>query len=333
MVAAALAAIAAHPRSAPAQTKTGTALGQFLLIEPSARVAGMGNAGVTLFDGLQSAYYNPAAIGAVRRREAWFDHAAWLADIRYDHAAFALPLGGLGAVYANVTSLGSGEMEVRTVEQPDGTGERFSVSNLAIGVGYGREITDRFSAGLQVRYAQETIWHSAARMVDLGFGTLYRVSPDGLHIGSSISNFGTRARFSGRDLRILYDEDPSRHGDNGTLPGEVFTDAFSVPVLFRVGVGLPYRVSDGAVLHVAVDAFHPSDNTESMSAGAELLVRDALALRAGFRDLFESDAEGGLTLGAGFAASMGAVSYHLDYAWGDYSRLGSVHRISVGASF
>ena len=33
-------------RLAPAQSKTGTTIGQFLLIEPSARIAGMGNAGV-----------------------------------------------------------------------------------------------------------------------------------------------------------------------------------------------------------------------------------------------------------------------------------------------
>ena len=49
--------------SAAGQTKTGTTIGQFLLIEPSARIAGMGNAGVSAWEGLDATYYNPAVIG------------------------------------------------------------------------------------------------------------------------------------------------------------------------------------------------------------------------------------------------------------------------------
>ena len=41
------------------QTKTGTTAAQFLLIEPSAKITGMGNAGATTYDEIQAAYYNP----------------------------------------------------------------------------------------------------------------------------------------------------------------------------------------------------------------------------------------------------------------------------------
>ncbi|TMQ73514.1 MAG: hypothetical protein E6K81_04295 [Candidatus Eisenbacteria bacterium] len=61
---AAVLALALSAAPARAQSKTGTAMGQFLLIEPNARVAGMGNAGVALADGLDGVYYNPAAIAA-----------------------------------------------------------------------------------------------------------------------------------------------------------------------------------------------------------------------------------------------------------------------------
>jgi len=49
--------------TASGQSKTGTTVGQFLLIEPSARVAGMGNAGVSTVSEVSSAFYNPAALG------------------------------------------------------------------------------------------------------------------------------------------------------------------------------------------------------------------------------------------------------------------------------
>lgn len=211
-----LALVAAAPASG--QTNTGTTIGQFQLIEPDARIAGMGNAGVAMYEGLRAVYYNPASIGRVRTIEAVFSHSAWIADISYDWVGLAVPFGDLGTVYGTVTALNSGEMDVRTVDQPLGTGERFRVTDVALALGYGRQVTSRFSAGGQVNYAQETIWHTSASSVTFNIGTLYRVSENGLRIGSSLSNFGTRGGFDGRDLRFTYDNVPGQNGDNSTLP-------------------------------------------------------------------------------------------------------------------
>ncbi len=319
--------------AARAQTKTGTAMGEFLLIEPSARLAGMGNAGVALAAGLDGAYYNPAAIGAVSRYGVSFTHSDWLAGISYDYAAAAIPAGRWGSAYAAVTSLNSGEMDVRTVQQPLGTGERYSVSDVALGLGYGRQLTDRFTAGAQVTYVQETIWHSSASTYTLSVGTRYQVSDRGLHIGASLANFGTQAGYDGRDLRITYDNDPSRFGDNGALPGEIFTGQFPVPVLFRFGVGLPIRFSNGTRLEVEMDASHPSDNTESVSLGSELTLGNRLALRTGWQNAFERDTEVGWTLGAGMMGTFDSSRYRLDYAWADHGRLDYTQRITVAIDF
>jgi len=332
LAAACAAVLAAAP--AAAQTKTGTTIGSFLLIEPSARIAGMGNAGVTLDAGLQGVYYNPAALGQIDRYALMFSHSEWLADIDYNYAAVAVPVRKLGTFCASVTALTSGDIAVRTVAQPPGTGELYDVANVAVGVGWGLRVSDRFSAGFQGSYVQETIWHSSASTVVFNLGTLYRVAEDGLHIGASICNYGTGASFDGRDLRITYDQDPDRYGDNGALPGEVYTDRFPVPVLFRVGVGLPYRLSAVSDLRVAVDAFHPSDNSESMSLGAEYTYKKLFALRGGYQNLFQKDSEVGLTLGAGLQGTLSeTLTYLLDYAWAHHGRLDRTHRLTVGITF
>jgi long-subunit fatty acid transport protein len=316
-----------------AQSKTGTSVGEFLLIEPSARIAAMGNAGVSVYEGLQAAYYNPAVIGTLERWEVSFSHAEWLAGISYDFAAAGVPLGRWGNVYGSVTALNSGDIAVRTVQQPLGTGELFSVNDVALGFGYGFQVTDRVSAGVQVNYVQETIWHSSAGTFTLNVGTLYRLAPNGLHLGASLSNFGTGARFSGRDLRIVYDNDPSRFGDNGQLPGDRFTQSYPVPLLFRVGVGMPWRLNADNKLFVAADGFHPSDNTESMSFGTEWSYRNLLALRAGYQRLMQEDSEVGLTLGAGVQGKFDVYGYRVDYAWADQGRLAGTHRITLGLRF
>lgn len=315
------------------QSKTGTTVGQFLLIEPSARLAGMGNAGVAMYDEVAAAYYNAGAIGLQSGYSAQFSHSTWLADISYNYAAAALQAGEVGNVFLSVTSLSSGEIDVRTVEQPLGTGERYTVSNLALGLGFGRQISDRFSAGVQVHYIQERIWHSTLSTFALNVGTVYRLSENGLRLGASISNFGLPASYDGRDLRIVFDRDPDKFGDNSSLPGEVFTEDYSLPVLFRVGVTYPMRLNPSNVVHLAVNAFHPSDNTESMSVGAEWLLFKMLALRGGYQNLFLKDSEVGVTLGAGMNIEVDGYGFRLDYAWADHGRLESAQRFSLGVTF
>lgn len=316
-----------------AQSKTGTTIGQFLLIEPSARIAAMGNAGATMYGEIQAAYYNPAAIGLYTRNGVQFSHIPWIADITYDYAGAALTLGDFGNLYAGVTSLNSGEIDVTTVIQEFGTGERYSVSDLSFGLGYGRKISDRFSVGIQVSFLQETIWHSSMSAFALNVGTIYRISSDGLHIGASISNFGTRAKFNGRDLRILYDQNIKMYGDNGALPGELFTDDFPLPILFRVGLGMPLSLGEENTVTVAVDALHPSDNTESVSFGAEWMFQRTLMLRGGYQNLFQQDSETGLTVGAGLQYQIDDLRLNFDYGWADHGRLEQTHRLTLGVNF
>jgi len=318
---------------AAAQSKTGTTFGSFLLIEPSARIGAMGNAGVTDGDALDAAYYNPAAIARASQWGVTFSHAAWFADIAYNYVGASIPLGRFGNGFASVTSLGSGDIDVRTVSQPLGTGEVFTVSDVGVTFGWGREITDRFEMGAAVTYVQETIWHESAGTAVLGFGTLYQVSDRGLRIGASLSNFGTSARYSGRDLRIAFDADPNHFGDNGAMPASQLTDPFSLPVLFRVGLGLPVRLDETHELRLAVDAKHPADNTESVSTGAELVYRKAVSLRWGWQDAFQRDSEVGLTMGAGLRGTAGGSHYDVDYGWADHGRLGNVHRFSLTLLF
>lgn len=316
-----------------AQTKIGTSVGQFLLIEPSARAAGMGNVGTALYDEIVSSYFNPGALGRLTGNGVQFTHSLWLADITYDYAAVGIHGGDWGNLLVTLTSLNSGEIDVRTVEQPLGTGERYTVTDLAIGVGYGRQISDRFSAGIQITYIQETIWHSSMSAAAINVGTVYQLSPDGLRIGASISNYGTRARFSGRDLRIRYDSDPTRSGDNSSLPGEIFTEEYPLPVLFRIGVSMPMHIGSDNRIQFAVDAFHPSDNTESMSFGAEWLFMNMFAVRGGYQNLFMQDSEVGLTLGAGVQIEFDGYNARFDYGWADHGRLEDTQRFTLGLSF
>jgi len=317
-----------------AQSKTGTTVGTFLRIEPDARIAAMGNAGVSQANGIASYYFNPASVALLEKKELAFSHSAWIADISFDHIAAAFPLGKKGTAAVNVTSLRSGDIDVRTVDQPLGTGERYHVSDFAAGLGWARPITDRFSIGVQAQYLQETIWNNSLRSVVFGLGTLYTSSPKGLVMGASISNLGTGGAFSGRDLGVTFDQDPNSNGDNPTIPAEILTEEFGVPTLLRFGLAKPFEINSANKLRFELDALHASDNSESLNLGGEYSYRERFAVRAGWRELFAEDAEGGLTLGAGWTGEMNnSLGFDFAYAYADQGRLGSVHRLTVGVDF
>jgi len=318
---------------AGAQSKAGTSLGQFVGIEPSARIAAMGNAGAAVFDGIQAVYYNPAALGALETPAVQLTHSLWFADITYDYIAGALPVRNWGTFYGAVTSLNSGDILVRTVEFPLGTGERYSVNNLALNLGYGRTITSRFGAGIQINYFTETIWHSSMHAFTVSVGTAYRLTDSGIVLGASLANFGTHGKFGGRDLAIQYDEDSDAYGDNSSLPAWRFTGEYPVPILFRVGVSVPQRLGSSSRILWVADAHHPNDNTESLSGGAEWSWKETFDLRAGYQRLFQEDSETGLTLGLGIRGDFGDNLFSFDYAWADHDFLQETHRMTFTVAF
>lgn len=315
------------------QTKTGTTVGQFTLIEPSARSSAMGGVGVTSASEAMATYYNPAALGSMVQSDLQFTHNLWFGDVVLNHAMAALHLGEQYTVALAVTHLSSGDIAVRTVEQPLGTGELYSVADLLIGAGFGMMITDRFSCGVEVNYATERIWHSSISMFSISLGTLYRLSDDGLRIGASLVNFGTKGSFDGTDLRIRYDLDASRYGDNGSLPAMLVTDQFSLPIVFRVGLGYPWRIDGSNVVDVAVEAVNPSDNSPAINLGGEWNYRNVFAVRTGYAGLFQTDSDFGLTAGAGVMWDGLGYDLRLDYSWADHRRLGAVQRITLGFGF
>ncbi|MBU0741712.1 PorV/PorQ family protein [bacterium] len=318
---------------AHAQSKVGTTIGQFLRIEPSGRHAALGNAGVGLAGGIETAYYNTGVIGLPTSAEVQFTHSFWFADISYDYAAALLPVGGGSNVFVSITALNSGDIDVRTVDHPLGTGERYNVGDVALGLGYGRRITSRFSAGIQTNFVSERIWHTTSQMLTFNAGTHYRLSSGGASIGFCLSNLGTQGQYTGRDLAIQYDEDPDVHGDNSSLPGEQSTDRFPVPILFRLGVALPYVLDDDNSFLVVVDALHPNDNSESANLGVEWCWHDLFSLRLGYQTLFQENSQQGLTAGFGLGGDLGANTYQFDYAWASHAYLEGTHRLTFVIEF
>ena len=316
-------------------SRAGTTAGAFLEIGVGPRAAALGGAFTAGVDDATALYWNPAGLSQMRTAEVTSAHSEWLGDVSHDFVGVAVPVGS-GRVGVSVTRLGVPEMTVRTELNQEGTGETFDAADLAIGVSYGRAVTDRFSIGATAKYIEQRIWHSTASAFAVDLGTQFKTDFfGGLTIGAAISNFGSDLQLDGRDLRTFVDPDPAQDGNNGQIPVDYSLDAWSLPLDFKIGVVAQPMRSRMNQLTVSLDALHPSSNYESLNLGAEYGFRERVFFRGGFQGLFLPEREGGLALGLGVHQPLPYENgvAKLDYAFRDAGRLGPVHTVGLGVTF
>ncbi|NOZ03866.1 MAG: PorV/PorQ family protein [FCB group bacterium] len=322
------------PLQGQGATKVASSIGQFLKIGVGARAAGMAESFSAVATDVTAIYWNPAGLSRIDRNQLFFSHINWLASISYDFFAIGIPLGNFGALGLFATSVQVPEDEVRTVLQPEGTGEFFEAGDLAIGFSYARNITDRFSVGFVGKLVQEKIWSMSSNSIALDIGTLYRSRWHDLTIGIVLNNFGTKAKLSGRANLLYVDPDPSIEGNIETIRAELEMQRWELPLNLKTSISMKIISSEALDLLAAVDMVHPNDNREYFNIGSELKVMDVLYLRGGFRGWGMDEAEGGLALGGGLRMQVsGTMSLQVDYALTDFGRLKNVHQFSFGIGF
>lgn len=315
-------------------SKVGITAAPFLTIGVGARALSMGGAFVATANDASALYWNPGGLAPLQRTEMLFVHTRWVADTNFDFAGAVLPLGDAGTLGLSITSLTTGDMAVRTIERPEGTGELFSGADLAIALSYSRSLTDRFSIGINVKYINQRIWHESASGAAIDLGTLFVTGFHGLRIGATLSNFGSDMRMEGKDLLVFHDTDPTIGGNNDRVPSKIETQSWSLPLNFQFGLAMEIVQSDRHRMTVAADAMHPSDNTESVNFGGEYAWQEKVFLRGGYRDLFLRDGEQSFAVGGGVAMRfLGNVRWKFDYAFADFGRLENEQRFSVAVEF
>ncbi|MCF8260175.1 MAG: PorV/PorQ family protein [Melioribacteraceae bacterium] len=317
-------------------SKTGTTAASFLEIGVGAGANGIGGAFVSIADNASALYWNPGGIAGLSQFEVIVVHTDWIAETNFDFAGLVLPLGDFGTLGLSFTSLSMDDMKVTTVELPGGTGEYFSASDIAVGVSYARNLTDRFSIGFTLKYIEQRIWHMSASAFAIDAGTKFRTDLlGGLTIGATMSNFGTPMELNGRDARYFIRVDQTKQGSTDQIPTSIEMDTWELPLIFQIGISTYAVNTDLYKVLIATDAMVPNNNYQSMNFGAEFSYNDYLFIRGGYNSAFLNDSEGGLSVGAGLNTKMifSDAVVNFDYAFRDFGRLQSLHNFSVGIKF
>lgn len=306
----------------------GTGGAQFLQIPIGARAEAMAGAVVGYIDDASSIFWNPAGIVKVRNVDVFFSYMDWFSLFDHSAAAIVFNLEDVGAFGASLTMFNTNEMEITTEVEPNGTGRFFDAGDMALGITYGRYLTDRFSVGLSVKYVYQRIWNETATGLAFDIGTQYRLDFQNLTIAMSMTNFGSDLRFDGPDLDINYENEI--YPQTRITPARLQAADYPLPLHFQVGVGFDIFEADFVKMKGAIDATHPNDNTERVLFGTEFSFFDRFYVRGGYKLNFDDQK---FAFGAGANVLISSSAIYFDYAYSVYDLLPGVHRISVNLNF
>lgn len=322
------------------QSNVGTTAASFLDIGIGARSLGMGSAFTSVADDVSALYWNPAGITGVSQPSTHFYYAPWFVGIDFTHGAAVVPLGRMGAIGLSITSVSMDEMKVRTEKVPEGTGELFEVSNLALSTSYAKKLTDRFSFGVNLKLIQEKIWHMNANTIAADIGCLFVTKNRGIRIGMSISNFGSKMKMEGFDTEKDFDIDENIYGNNDRIDAHLDTQGWPLPLVFRAGLSKDVLNSRMHKLTLAGDAIHPNNNYEYLNLGFEYTFMGIGSIRAGRSYIFleegdiSEELKNQFTFGAGLNYKIPrGPQIQLDYVLRDFGVLQTIGGYSLNISF
>jgi hypothetical protein len=311
-------------------TRVGTTAAPFLTIGLGARALGMGGAYTSIASDASCLYWNPAGAASLEKSELMLVKTDWLVDTDLNYLAAVTPFGDYAALGVSAVYLDYGDEEVTTLQEQDGTGEFYQAGDMALGLTYAKQMTNRFSVGVTAKFVQQTIWHMHATTMALDMGTLYRTGFHNMTLGMGIYNVGMKTAMAGTDLLLGHDLDETQNGDNPAVPVALDVYDWPMPIMFRIGASIPVIENPMHQLLISAEAVHAVDRSEALSVGSEYGFRNRFFVRAGYRDLFLKGVEGGLALGAGVDLPLsGDAKLRIDAAYEDYGRLDQAMRYSL----
>ncbi len=307
---------------------TGQSGWQFLKLPTSARTSATAGIITSIGHGdALSTLGNPALLTDIENVEFGISRMNWLVDIAYNSASVVKNFGSLGAFGVSLIYLDYGDM-IRTENEEildgdglstgmtrqvlDGLGT-FSARDYAIGLSYGRRVTDRFQVGGAMKYVNESIDDASTGGWAIDVGTMFYTGFRSLRISMSGRNFGPDAEFVSYDERL------------GTPAVQV-----KMPMVFALGAGIDLLEPTQGSPHLwslGAEFTHPNDGPERIHLATEYTFMDLISLRSGYR--FNYDEEG-VTLGGGLNFLTSTFGVRADYAYVAFGRFDSVHVFSLG---
>jgi hypothetical protein len=325
--------------------RSGQAGAPELLINPWARSAGWGSVTTSNVMGLEGMFTNVAGLAFTRRTELIFSHTTWLKGSGCTVSNFGLAqrLGESGVLGISVFSMQFGDLDVTTIEQPEGTGATFSPSLLNINLAYAKAFSNSIYGGILIKIISESIPDASAQGIAIDVGVQYVTGErDQAKFGVSLKNVGPKMKFTGDGFSIK----AFFQGNDNSITVYQRSESFEMPAQLRIGASYDFLMGDWTRLTVAANFVSNSFTKDQVALGLEFSLKEYLMLRAAYtyedgiyepiEDANRTNAYKGPSFGASVEIPFSKktqAAFAVDYSYQTTDHFNGTHTIGARLNF
>lgn len=328
------------------KNRIGQAGAQELLLNPWAQSSGMAGANSVSAIGLESMWGNVSGLAFIDKTEIAFTYANLFAGAGATSNSFGLAqrVGESSVIGAYVMSMGFGDIDVTTVDQPEGGIGTFSPQVLNLNISYARAFSNSIYGGFTLKTISHAITNSRASGVAIDAGIRYVTGKDeNLKFGIALKNVGPKMSHSGDGFSTKTTVDEKEFTLNQR------TQAFELPSTLSLGVSYDYYLTprktdddtSGVAEHRLTGAgtfISNSFGKDQIGVGLEYSFNRIVALRLGYlyeEGIFDADlrtqAHTGPTFGASVNLPLGKSgnTFSIDYSYRTSNPLAGTHAVGI----
>lgn len=323
------------------EDRIGSAGASEMLVNPWARSGAMADAGISSSRGLEAQFTNIAGLAFTSKTQLKFNYTNWLggnAGISLNSAGLAQRISKQSVLAVSIQAFGFGEVDITTVDIPEGGIGTFSPRKNIVNIGYAREFSKSIYAGMNLKIISESIANLSATGVALDAGVQYVTGEqDETKFGITLRNVGPTMTFDGdgHGTPIFYQS----NGGSATL--EQRANSFEMPSQLGIGASYDFVFSETSKLTSAFGFSANSFTNDIYRFGLDYgmgLDKAAFNIRAGYAfesNIFNRDlattAMTGFTAGFSIDALVGKNKspIGLEYAVRLANPFGTIHTFGV----
>lgn len=283
------------------EQRAGQAGASQLLLNPWARSSGLGNSNVASVNGLESVQINVAGTAFTNQTELLFARTNWFKSSGININAFGLTqkVSETGAFSLSVTSLDFGNIQITTVDLPEGGLGNFHPQYTTIALSYANAFSNSIYGGMSVKVVNEAISDLTASGIALDAGIIYvtgigkykndEKKTDNFRFGITLKNVGPTMKYRGDGLSFRGTNEGS---DIGRTVEERSAD-YELPSCLEMGVSYDIPVitkTDAESKEVKADQLLRLSTTFTSNSftndrfhfGLEYNIKNILLIRGGY---------------------------------------------------
>lgn len=261
--------------------RSGQAGAAELLINPWAKGSGWGSVNVANVEGLEAIYNNVAGLAFTPKTELIFAYTDWMkgADIKLMSFGIAQRVGESGVLGLAVSSMNFGDIEITTIDLPEGGIGMFSPRYMTINLSYAKAFSNSIYGGMTLKIINESIADANAQGVAIDAGVQYVTGEmENVRFGISLRNVGPKMKFSGDGFSL---STMVQNNDNQFTTTQR-NASFELPAQLNIGASYDFLFEHSTRFTLAGNFTSNSFTKDQIILGGEFSFRNYVLLRAAY---------------------------------------------------